>query len=307
MTYLRLSLVVALALGIVVAPVAEAQANRGQARAAFKQGRELFKQGKYAAAVKELQKAYDLSPHPALLRYLGHTYYKWNKPQKALEQFQRYAKQAPQAPDRQQIEAKIAELKKVLAAAKAPDPDKTDKTDKAGKTDKTDKPAKKVDLLDLRPTGEDDEMPDVFKKPKGAQSVSGSGAGGGTNFLTIAKWTSVGLAAAGFAMGITFNVMASGKASELEDAATNGNPDKNNPQTSFSKTHFDLQQAYKRNNTIAVVSYIAGGVFTAAAVALFIVDGGKKAETKTAAKRHNVALVPAIGPGTYGLTGSITF
>lgn len=294
MKHLRLALASLLALSILAAPLGDAQADRRKARAAFKKGRGLFKQGKYAEAATELEKAYSLSPHPALLRYLGQTYYKANKPKKALEQFERYLKQAPQAPDRAQTESKIAELKQILAAAKEPD---AGKTGKAG--DK--KPDPKIDL---RPTGEDTEMPDVFKKPKPAGESS---SGGGPSFITIAKWTSVGLAAAGLVMGITFNALANSKAGELEDAAGRNNPDKNNPTTSFSKTHFDLQQAYQTNNTIAVISYIAGGVFTAAAVALFIVDGGKKTERRASSSGRDIAIAPAIGPGHYGLSTTITF
>ncbi|PID38314.1 MAG: hypothetical protein CSB49_06230 [Proteobacteria bacterium] len=294
MKHLRYALASLLALSLFAAPSGEAQANRSEARAAFKKGRGLFKQGKFEQAAVELEKAYRLSPHPALLRYLGQTYYKANKPKKALEHFERYLAQAPQAPDRARTEAKIAELKKILAAAKAA-PD-------GAKPNKPNKPNKPGPTIDLRPTGEDTEMPSVFEKPKPGEETSG-----GLRFITIAKWTSVGLAAAGLAMGVTFNVMANTKATELEDAAVANNPDKNNPTTSFSKSHFDLQQAYKRNNTVAIISYITGGVFTAAAVTLFIVDGGKKPERQGKTSRSDVAIAPAIGPGHYGLSTTITF
>lgn len=284
----------AMAFSLTLVAPSLAHANKAAARAAFQQGRKLFQKGAYAEAVKELKKAYALSPHPALLRYLGQTYYKWSKAKEALQEFERYLKEAPQAPDRAQIEEKVAELKKLLTAPKEPPASQGAK-----------KPEPKIDL---RPTGEDTEMPDVFKKPATGAKTPGS-SGEGMSFLTIAKWTSAGLAVGGLAMGIVFNVLASGKASELEDAVTgSGNPDKNSPKVAFNAGHFDLEQAYKRNNTIAIASYVIGGVFTAAAVALFIVDQPSgKSERKSASRAHDLAVAPSIAPGFYGVAGSISF
>ena len=290
-----------MALCLVVAPVSEASASRQEARAAFKKGRLLFKKGKYAAAVAALKKAYALSPHPALLRYLGQTYYKWNKPKEALVEFERYIKEAPQAPDRADVEAKIAEIKKVMASGSGGTRGDETPGDGAGT---------KGHKIDLRPTGEDTEMPDVFKgghrHPGRALARRGTGPGG---FLTIAKWTSVGLAAAGLAMGITFNVMAQGEADDLEAAVTASNPDKNKPTVSYNVEHHTMQQAYKRDNTVAIISYVVGGVFTAAAVALFFFDGDYKVEKKSPAvpSGGGVAIAPAVGPGFYGVAGTVTF
>ncbi len=299
MKHLRLVWALGIALCLVVAPASEASASRQEARAAFKKGRLLFKEGKYAAAVAALKKAYALSPHPALLRYLGQTYYKWNKPKEALVEFERYIKEAPQAPDRANVEAKIAEIKKVMASGSGGASGDETPGDGAGT---------KGSKIDLRPTGEDKEMPDVFKG--GHRRHGGVPSRGGTGgFLTIAKWTSVGLAAAGLAMGITFNVMAQGKADDLEAAVTASNPDKNKPTVSYNKDHHNMQQAYKRDNTVAIISYVVGGVFTAAAVALFFFDGDDKVEKKSPAvpSGGGVAIAPAVGPGFYGVAGTVTF
>jgi len=96
----------------------------------------------------------------------------------------------------------------------------------------------------------------------------------------------------------------------IEAAVVGSNPDKDKPTLRYNAEHFAMQKAYKSDNTIAIVSYIAGGVFTAAAVALFVVDrGGAKEEKKGPgyAPGGGVAFAPAVAPGYYGVAGVVTF
>ena len=122
------ALMAALIGGTVLLDATPARAdNAAEARKAFKAGRTAFKAGNYAVAATELGRAYKLKPHPALLRYLGQTYYKMNKARKAISYFKRYLKDSPQAPDRAKIQAKVRELEMVVGASDDDDDDSSGK------------------------------------------------------------------------------------------------------------------------------------------------------------------------------------
>jgi hypothetical protein len=140
-------------------------------------------------------------------------------------------------------------------------------------------------------------------------------------FLPVAKWTTAGLAVVGLALGITFNRLAASKASDLENAVRTdcppdpkdpsklsdcgGNPDMNAPKVSYSKTHYDIQQSYKQNNTISIATFVVGGVMAATSIVLFVVDRGKPERRPRPGER--VVVAPVVGTGTYGVAGGVTF
>lgn len=267
--------------------------SREEAREAFKRGRAHFVAGHYGEATAALKLAYKLSPHPALLRYLGQSYDKWNKPKTAIHYYNRYLKGAPKAADRRKILRRIAYLKRKTQPKAARVHQKV-KKQAADKEEVLTPPA-----VDLRPTGEDNEMPDVF----GAQRHHTQGAeteSEQTNWLKVGAWSSVALTGASVVMGSVFLMMANSEASDLEDAVKSTNPDGKTPTVSYNETHFDMQQAYQRNNTIATVSFIAGGVFAATAVTLFLLESKKGNDS-------NVAIIPAAGPQQLGVSATLRF
>jgi tetratricopeptide (TPR) repeat protein len=312
--------------------VREARAdNESDAKAAYAKGREHFKAGKYTEAIVELKKAYALKPHPALLRYMGDTYYKMNKARLAIVHYKKYLKEAPEAPDKDKVEGKVRQLELIVGAGEeddkstpppppppGPEPDPDQPTTTGTKT-----------KIDLQPTGEDREVPTALAKrpaarataPVGEKDAPSRGRG-----LSIAKWTALAVGVAGMAVGITFNALAKKKASELEDAARNdlpsacvtnpnasgcgGNPDLNTPVVEFNKQHYDLQQSYKTNNTIATASMIAGGALLATGVVLFIVDHrSAKAERRErrAGLLERLQIAPVVGASGFGLAGEVGF
>jgi tetratricopeptide (TPR) repeat protein len=63
---------------------------RDQAAQHYDRGLELARGGAYSAAIIEFRRAYELSPHPAVLFNLGQMYVAVGDPVRALEQFERY-------------------------------------------------------------------------------------------------------------------------------------------------------------------------------------------------------------------------
>jgi hypothetical protein len=76
----------------------------------------------------------------------------------------------------------------------------------------------------------------------------------------------------------------------------------NSPKVRFSESHFNLQQDYKKYNTVSIAMFITGGVGAATAAILFVLDRPKK---RRAGRR--VGLAPVLGGGYYGLAGEVTF
>lgn len=84
------------------------------AKQAYANGKSLFEQGVYAEALKEFQKAYELSPHPVVLKSIAECQVRSNDIQGAIESFERYLAERPSAPDAEDTKTKIANLKGAL-------------------------------------------------------------------------------------------------------------------------------------------------------------------------------------------------
>lgn len=285
------------------------------AKTAYKNGRELYKAGKYSEAIVELKKAYSLKPHPALLRYMGDTYFKLNDARQAIEHYKKYLKEAPEAPDKDKVEAKVRQLELVVGAGEEGEEDDTPPPPPQATEPATTPPATTEDSpssIDLTPTGEDKEVPLALKKKNFSepeQTQKPVDTGGGTSAVTVMKFVAAGVGVVGLALGIVFNRMAAGNADELETAVKTecppadlncgGNPDMNSPKIQFDKRHFELQQSYNRNQAVSIASFITGGVGAAAAVIMFVVDKPKRERRAT--------VTPVIAEGYVGFAGEVTF
>ncbi|MCC6746476.1 MAG: hypothetical protein IT371_02390 [Deltaproteobacteria bacterium] len=288
--------------------------DEATAREAFRKGRDHFQAGRYEKAAEELNRAYALKPHPALLRYLGQTYQKLDKPRQAVDHYKRYLKEAPQAPDKAKIEAKVRELEMALgaeedkpgAAAPAPAPAPLPVAPSPSR------PAAggKAQSPDLMPTGEDREVPDAIKAQRRAadEAARGEGHAGPGAVFTWLKWISTGVAVTGLTLGIVFNRMAAGKASDLEAAVAVQNPDLAHPKVPYRPEHHDLQESFKQNRTTSIAFFVTGGVAAAAAITFFIVDATRgKAEAPSTPQGRGVSFAPILAPGAYGVAGQMSF
>jgi hypothetical protein len=161
----------------------------------------------------------------------------------------------------------------------------------------------------MAPTGEDQEVPLALRQKQAAQrEQQGKRRDSGTSALTVMKWLALGVGVGGLALGITFNRLAAGKAGDLEDAVKDsGNEDGKTPQIPFSKEHFDLQQGYKRDNTISLAGWIVGGVAAGTSIILFVVDRDKPERRRRVQSGSRVGVAPVVGGGVYGLSGQVTF
>lgn len=113
------------ALALLAAPVVPARADpdpRAEARVAFTRGYALAEAGRYAEAIAHFTRAYELSPHFAVLYNLGQAYAAAGQPGPAVDALKRYlAEGGPQIPParRTQVETEILEQERVWRTAGA--------------------------------------------------------------------------------------------------------------------------------------------------------------------------------------------
>jgi tetratricopeptide (TPR) repeat protein len=74
--------------------------------------------GKYAEAIEEYQKAYEIGGDPPMLYNIAQAYRLNNQPTEAVRFYKRYLQRAPNARNREDVERKIAEQEKIIEEQK---------------------------------------------------------------------------------------------------------------------------------------------------------------------------------------------
>jgi iron complex outermembrane receptor protein len=86
----------ALVMAILILEAAPAVADAGaEARRHFREGMGLIRAGKYEEGIRELDEAYRIVPHPAVLYNIGRAYFAAGQYERAVEELQRYADTDP--------------------------------------------------------------------------------------------------------------------------------------------------------------------------------------------------------------------
>jgi tetratricopeptide (TPR) repeat protein len=297
--------------------------DEAEAKAAYARGRSHFKAGRYSEAVTELKRAYALKPHPALLRYMGDTYYKMNKARLAIQHYRKYLQEAPEAPDKDKIEAKVKQLELIVGSgeeepvAPTPTPTPTPTPGPAPTPTPTPAPSKITDA----PTGEDREVPLALRrKSLSEQPTPIAPPPRRKNGLAVAKWTTLGVGVASLVVGIVFNRLAASKASELEDMVRNacpatspdcgGNPNMDKPLAPYNEDAYNLQQSNNTYRTVSLAMLIVGGVVTGTSLVLFIVDAkskGSEQPAPTPPPPPRASVAPMLGGNVWGVSGQVRF
>jgi tetratricopeptide (TPR) repeat protein len=306
-------------LALLLAPAAVRADDETEAKTAYARGRAHFKAGRYSEAVTELKRAYALKPHPALLRYMGDTYYKMNKARLAIQHYKKYLQEAPEAPDKDKIEAKVKQLELIVGAGEeepvAPTPTPVP-TPTPTPTPTPEVAPPKIDA----PTGEDREVPLALRRKALAEAQAAAAPPPKhTNGLAIAKWTTLGVGVASLVVGIVMNRLAAAKASDLENLVRTacpanapdcgGNPDMDKPLAPYNEDAYNLQQSNATFRTASLAMLIVGGVVTGTSLVLFIVDGTRKGgkEQPVPPQPPRATVAPMLGGSAWGLSGQVRF
>ena len=116
---------------------------RAEARRHFERGMEFIADSKFEEGVAELERAYEILPHPAVLYNIGRAWRDAGKLEKSLEAFEAYLDTDPE--DRVEVEAAIANLDSRIAEQQAAiakqaqpkQPDQPDEPELPGQPDKS--------------------------------------------------------------------------------------------------------------------------------------------------------------------------
>lgn len=115
MTPVRIFVFAAWCATVAAATPAHADVANRAAQRYFEQGEALFKVGKFTAALREYQKAFDAEPLPELLYNIGQCYRNLGDYEHAILNFKTYLSLLPNAPDRAQVETLIENLEDRVA------------------------------------------------------------------------------------------------------------------------------------------------------------------------------------------------
>jgi hypothetical protein len=106
---------------------ASAQPSDAIARAHFEAGSSDFETGDYAAAVREFERAYELSPHPPLLYNLYAAHERLGHLPEAASYLEKYLRSAEEVENRDALEARLASLERLLEPAPRSAPEAPDR------------------------------------------------------------------------------------------------------------------------------------------------------------------------------------
>jgi len=84
---------------------------KDQAREHYAKGKAAFDQGNYTEALKAFQKAYELSPHPIVLKSVGECQARTNDIKGAIDSFERYLQENPDGADAADVRSRVEELR----------------------------------------------------------------------------------------------------------------------------------------------------------------------------------------------------
>jgi tetratricopeptide (TPR) repeat protein len=223
---------------------------------------------KYAEAIEEYQKAYEIAGDPAMLYNVAQAYRLNDQLREALHAYRRYLQRSPNARNRDDVERKILDLQATL-----------DTRRKAAEEAAAHPP----------PVPAPPPAPPPESPPPKMETPPATNAPGNTKRVVGIVVVSVGAAA--LAAAGASGWLAAKKGDDLTKASMNGEP-------------FDpnLQRSGTMWNNIAIGAAIGGGAAMVIGTVLLIVsgDGGKKEPA--------VAFVtPVVGGGTVGMGATIAF
>jgi tetratricopeptide (TPR) repeat protein len=101
--------------------------QKAEMKVLYEKATRAYDVGKYAEAIEEYQKAYEIGGDPPMLYNIAQAYRLNDQPAEAVRFYRRYLQRAPQARNREDVERKIADLERKVeerrkAAAAAPPP-----------------------------------------------------------------------------------------------------------------------------------------------------------------------------------------
>jgi len=252
---------------VALAQPAPDEAKKAEAKSLYEEGLKHYNLGEYDAAIESFKRAYAISSAPGLLFNIAQSYRLKKDYEQASNFYLTYLRLKPDAPNRSDVEQRIDEMNKLLEEQKSMEkrPPTGTVTPEGGPTKE---PHVTVNINDTRKPAE--------------------GSGGGQSMVT-AGYATAGAGLALVVTGAVFGQMAKKTQQELDDLNAGGG--------TWTQEMQDKYDTGKRNNTIAVIAFIAGGAAVATGATLWVM--GTLRNTAS-----HVAIAPTKGGANVAFTWS---
>jgi tetratricopeptide (TPR) repeat protein len=236
--------------------------KKAEAKSLYEQGLSHYNLGEFDEAIKSFRAAYAIEPAPGLLFNIAQSFRLKKDYEQATYFYQTYLRLKPDAPNRADVEARLQEMQEALADQKKMEkaPPMGTLPPEGGATTTT------TTTTTTTPTGTTGTTP-VDKTPVDTET-------GPNQTLVTAGYATAGAGAALVITGLVFGSMAKGAESDLNKLSTN--------MGTWSQANQDKYDAGKRDNTIAVISFVAGGAAVVTGAALYFIGNMHKSSTSVA-------------------------
>jgi tetratricopeptide (TPR) repeat protein len=222
--------------------------KRAAAKALYDKGLSHYNLGEFDEAIKAFKEAYAISQAPGLLFNVAQSYRLKKDYEQATYFYQTYLRLKPDAPNRTDVEERLKEMQEALEEQK--------------------KIGTKAPIGTVNPEGTTPTNPTTPTTPTPTPTEPVAPEGVKNQSLITAGYATGGAGVALVLTGLVFGRLAKNAERDLEAL--------NNTNGAWTAAHQDRYDAGKRNNTIAVISFIAGGAAVATGATLWFLGNQKR-------------------------------
>ena len=245
--------------------------KKAEAKLLYEDGLKDYNLGEFDEAIKKFKMAYAISSAPGLLFNIAQSYRLKKDYEQATYFYTTYLRLKPDAPNRSDVEARLAEMKVLMEEQKKlQDKPPTGTVTPDGNSSSGKEGNVTVNLIDSRGGG--------------GPTEKDTDAGGS---LMTAGLATGGAGAALVVTGVVFGRMARNAEKQLNTLNAMGG--------AWTQEQQDTYDAGKRNNAIAIISFIAGGAAMATGVTLWGLGYMKKRVTTVAVNPSASGTTFAVG------------
>jgi tetratricopeptide (TPR) repeat protein len=248
--------------------------KRAEAKTLYEQGLSHYNLGEFDQAIAAFRKSYALTQAPGLLFNIAQAFRLEKDYEQATYFYTTYLRLQPDAANRADVEARLAEMQQALEEQK-----KLEKKPPIGTIAPEGNTATTPTTTVTPPTAPTTSTMPALPSPREEPRAPGKS-------LTVAGYATAGAGAALVITGLVFGRMAKSAEKDLNQLSTD--------MGSWTAEHEDTFDAGKRNNTIAIVSFIAGGAAIATGGTLWVLGAMKKSDATV-----------AINPSAHGTTFAV--
>jgi tetratricopeptide (TPR) repeat protein len=244
-------------------------AKKAEAKALYEKGLSHYNLGEFDLAIAAFRKSYEISQAPGLLFNIAQSFRLKKDYEQAVYFYTTYLRLKPDAPNRADVEARLQEMQEAIEEQK--------------------KQPTKAPIGTIPPEGGSattTTTATTTTKPDEQKDTPTEETGVPAKTLITAGYITAGAGAALVITGVIFGSMASSAEKDLNNLSSDHG--------TWTQEQQDKYDAGKRNNTIAIVSFIAGGAAVATGATLFVLGTMKKSKTSV-----------AINPSAHGTTFAV--